>query len=64
MPLASAIDSKQCSGLRSAARPPLARGLWNIVATFWLAVVLGFFLGIRILGSETVTHLLRKFVAH
>jgi hypothetical protein len=61
---ASQFGIQQGRGLRSTAKPPLARETWKIVVSLWLALVLGLFLGIRILNSETVTHLLRKFAAH
>jgi hypothetical protein len=60
---ASEFGGQQRGGLHSTAKPPLARETWNIVVSLWLAVVLGLFLVIRILHSETFTHLLRKFVA-
>ena len=44
------------------AKPPLAARTWNFVMLAWLAVVVGVFLKIRILESQTVTHLFRKFL--
>lgn len=49
-------------GLHTAARAPLAPRTWNLVMLAWLALVVGVFLKIRILESQTVTHLLRKFL--
>jgi len=63
MSLSSEAGLRQEEGLHSAPRPPFVRRTWSIFVGLWLTLVLGLFLGIRILNSETVTHLLRKFAA-
>jgi hypothetical protein len=63
MSLKSQFGVPRRLGLRGAAKPPFAREIWNVAVSLWLALVLGFFLVIRILHSETFTHLLRKFAA-
>ena len=62
--ISSETDCERRGGLPSMPEPPLRRGIWSILASLWLAIVLALFLEIRVLNSATVSHLLRKLVAH
>ena len=62
--ISSETDFRERSGLRSKPRQPFARGIWSILVSLWLAVVLALFLEIRVLNSASVTHLLQELVAH
>ena len=52
------------SGLRSGVRSPIPRRGWNLAVRAWLILILGVFVWLRILQSETVTQLLEKFTRH